>query len=102
MKNPIVRIVNASYVRDYEIRLTFADGDVKVVDFSRWLHGEVFKSLRDKRAFKRFFVAGGTVCWPNGADIAPETLKSVATPQQEVARPNSPLKLSNRRRRAQG
>lgn len=72
-----IRVVSAQYVRDYLIRLGFSDGTTKVVDFSRWLHGEVFRSLANKREFKRFFLSGGTVCWPNGADIAPETLHAI-------------------------
>ena len=77
MSKQLIRVVSAEYVRDYLLRLNFTDGTEKVVDFSRWLHGEVFRALADKRQFKRFFIAGGTVCWPNGADIAPETLRSV-------------------------
>jgi len=72
-----IRVTAAEYVRGFFIRLTFSDGSSKVVDFARWLHGDVFRPLADKRQFKRFFIAGGTVCWPNGADIAPETLHAV-------------------------
>jgi hypothetical protein len=75
MAKPLIRVISAEYVRQYQIRLHFSDGAEKVVDFARWLHGEVFRPLVAKREFKRFFVAGGTVCWPNGADIAPETLR---------------------------
>jgi len=75
MSNRPIRVVRATYVRDFRILLRFNDGAEKTVDFSRWLRGEVFKPLANKREFKRFFVAGGTVCWPNGADIAPETLR---------------------------
>jgi len=74
MSRQPVQVVSAEYVRNYELRLRFNDGVEKTVDFSRWLAGEVFKPLANKREFKRFFVSGGTVCWPNGADVAPETL----------------------------
>jgi hypothetical protein len=56
------------------IRLTFNDGTEKTVDFEPWLVGPVFEPLRDTEYFRRFFLEGGTVTWPNGADIAPETL----------------------------
>jgi len=75
MAKRVIRVTDAKYVRNYLIRLKFSDNATKTVDFSRWLHGEVFQPLADKREFKRFFVAGGTVCWPNGADVAPETLR---------------------------
>lgn len=74
MARQLIRVVRAVYVRDYKLRVRFTDGAEKVIDFSRWLHGEIFQPLTNKREFKRFFIAGGTVCWPNGADIAPETL----------------------------
>lgn len=60
MANPYARVVSAKYVRDYKLRLHFTDRPGKVVDFSRWLHGEVFQPLANKREFKRFFIAGGT------------------------------------------
>ncbi len=74
MVTSIVAVVAAVYDGEYRIRLRFNDGSSKTIDFSRWLHGRVFEALRDADEFRRFFVAGGTVCWPNGADIAPETL----------------------------
>lgn len=67
-------VVQAEHVDAYVIRLTFSDGVVADVDFKEWLDGPVFKALHDPGYLNRFFVEAGTVVWPNGADIAPETL----------------------------
>jgi hypothetical protein len=67
-------VVEAQYQGDFRIRLTFNDSSSKTVDFRSWLRGPVFAPLRQSNYFRRFFLDGGTVVWPNGADIAPETL----------------------------
>jgi hypothetical protein len=67
-------VIGAEYRGAYRIHVVFNDGVESTLDFSTWLHGPIFEPLHDQEYFKRFFVDGGTVAWPNGADIAPETL----------------------------
>ena len=67
-------VIDAAYRGGHRIHLVFQDGCEKTVDFSPWLVGPVFEPLKDTAYFQRFFLEGGTVSWPNGADIAPETL----------------------------
>jgi len=46
------------------------------VDLSQELYGEMFEPLQDPEIFANFTVHPEfhTLCWPNGADIAPEFL----------------------------
>ena len=74
MQTDLPTVVNAEYRGGYRIHLTFNDGTAKTVDFGQWLDGPIFEPLRDPDYFARFFLDGWTVAWPNGADIAPETL----------------------------
>ena len=67
-------VVRAEYRGDFRIHLTFSDRSEATIDFRHWLDGPVFEPLKDPSYFRRFFIDGGTVVWPNGADIAPETL----------------------------
>ena len=67
-------VIHATYRGDFQIDLVFNDGSEATLDFSQWLDGPVFEPLKDREYFRRFFIDGGTIAWPNGADIAPETL----------------------------
>lgn len=67
-------VTRAEYRGDYRIRVTFDDRSEKTIDFRRYLKGPVFEPLKDLKYFRRFFLDGWTVAWPNSADIAPEEL----------------------------
>lgn len=72
----LVDVVEVRYVRDYTVWVKFEDGTVGEVDLSSSLRGPVFEPLRNVEYFKQVRVDTeiGTIVWPNGADIAPETL----------------------------
>lgn len=67
-------VIQATYDGGFRIHLTFSDNLQGTLDFQHWLEGPIFEPLKDGHYFQRFFIDGGTVAWPNGADIAPETL----------------------------
>lgn len=68
-------VVRATYSGEFKVHLCFNDGLEAIVDFAEWLRdGAIFEPLRDTRYFQRFFIEAGTLTWPNGTDIAPETL----------------------------
>lgn len=64
----------------YRLRLTFDDGTIGEVDFGEREWRGVFEPLRDPDYFARVMIdpEGGTIAWPNGADMAPEPLYEAA------------------------
>jgi hypothetical protein len=87
-------VVRAEHRGGFRIRVVFNDGSENTIDLASWLEGPMFEPLKDAAFFKRLFVDGGTVVWPNGADIAPETLYEVAGRRR---RPNKRLQPSKAR-----
>jgi len=68
------------------VHVHFEDGTTADVDLSYLLEYDgVFELLRDRSYFARLTAdrEAGTIVWPNGADIAPETLYARA--QQHAA-----------------
>lgn len=69
-------IIEARWVKDYTVELTFSDLRKGRIDLKNYLGRGVFKELVDLKKFKQFKVDAelGTLTWPNGADLAPEVL----------------------------
>ncbi len=60
---------------NYRLELVFSDGSRGEIDLAARLFGPIFEPLRDSNLFNRVFVDEfGAVCWPNGADLAPDAL----------------------------
>lgn len=72
----IPKVIEAKYVKGYVIHIRFSDGTKGDVDLIHELFGEVFEPLKDIATFKDFRIHPEfhTLCWPNGADFAPEFL----------------------------
>lgn len=72
----IVHVTRVEVVGDHRLHLGFEDGIEGEIDFSALEWRGVFEPLRDPSYFGRVQLDRelGTIVWPNGADIAPETL----------------------------
>ena len=75
----IPKIVEVEQAGAYLIRVRFADGVEGEVDLSQELDGEMFEPLRDPQLFKQLKLDADThtIVWPNGADLAPEFVRSL-------------------------
>jgi hypothetical protein len=74
----ILKVKNFSIVDDFKLKVSFNNGETRIVDLSNDLSGEVFEPLKDKNFFKKAYLTEWSVIeWPNGADFAPEYLFEV-------------------------
>ncbi len=68
-------VTKIKYKDNYTFHITFDDGASGEVDFSEYVaKGRIFAPLKNKSFFKKAMIEGGTIAWPNGADVAPESL----------------------------
>lgn len=70
-------VVEARPLGGHRVYVRFDDGVAGEVDLAQIITFEgVFAALRSHEQFARLQVEPdlGTICWPNGADVAPETL----------------------------
>ena len=89
------RVVTAEARGEHSLDLTFKDGTRKRVNLCPLLDGPVFEPLLDPDYFALVELdrVAGTVIWPNGADIAPETLYDLASEPNAGAKRQSPNRI---------
>ncbi len=75
----MLRVIDVDYIKDYELLLTFSNGERKRVDLKPYLTGEVFGELLKRDMFIQYGLTHTTIEWVNGADLAPEFLYEIGT-----------------------
>ena len=72
----IPKVIEAKHTHDWTVYIRFDDGTEGEVDLGDELYGEIFEPLKEQEVFMKVFVHPEfhTICWPNGADFAPEFL----------------------------
>jgi Protein of unknown function (DUF2442) len=69
------RVVFVKTHPDWQLEVAFSDGTRGVVSLKKSLFGPVFEPLKDPTYFAQAMIDEfGAVCWPNGADLAPDAL----------------------------
>jgi len=82
-----LHVISVEYLEGYKLRLKFNNEEVRTVDLSQELYGEIFEPLREIAFFKQVTVnpETKTIEWPNGAGFAPEYLFDLTPAFQQTA-----------------
>ena len=67
-----IQVINASYIDDYKVEITFSDTTVQIVDFGSFLqkhpHPQHDK-YKEIELFKQFKIDGGNLVWGENWDL---------------------------------
>ena len=67
-------LVSIEPLPDHKLMVELADGRRGVVDVRPWLEAPGMARLRDQAYFAQVTILLGAATWPEGEDIAPDTL----------------------------
>ena len=70
----MVDVTSVEALPGYRLLLAFEDGKRGIYDVGPLLESGVFRRLKNVSLFSQVSVELGSVAWPGGLDIAPETL----------------------------
>jgi hypothetical protein len=68
------RVIAVTPKDAYTLNVCFSTGEDGEFDISPYLDIGVFKELKDVSYFRTVTVKDGTIVWPNGQDLCPDTI----------------------------
>jgi hypothetical protein len=68
------KVIDVKPIEDYNLIVTFDNGEVKLYDTKPLIKGSWFGQLKDIKLFNTVHIAGLSVEWEGGQDICPDDL----------------------------
>lgn len=90
--NPHVKSVHS--LDDYELEVSFENGESRRFDVKPYLGRGIFLRLRDPALFRGVRVSAGSIEWPGGLDLSYDTLyvdgQPITAPALEAEQGHAP------------
>ena len=67
-------VMKVKPLTNYQLKLTFDNGEVRIFDMKPYLDKGIYKELKDESKFRTVKVSFDSIEWCNQADIDPEFL----------------------------
>jgi hypothetical protein len=81
-----IRVQSVEPRDPFVVHVRFTNGEEREIDLDSYLRGPIFEPLRDDLTyFRQVRVEGGTIAWPNGADLDPDVLYLGLSPNASQA-----------------
>lgn len=74
------KVITVKPLNDYKLFLSFDTGEQRIFDVLPYIDGEWYGKLLDQSVFATVHIAGHTVEWVDGQDIAPHELYDLSVP----------------------
>lgn len=74
------KAIDVKPLEDYQLLVTFDNGEFKIFDVKPYLSHKIFESLKDVNIFNTVKIGGLSIEWSNGADICPDELYNNSKP----------------------
>ena len=69
-----ISVKSVGPLSEYQLLLTFENGEKKIFDIKKYLDKGIYKELKDENKFKTVRISFDSIEWCNKADIDPEFL----------------------------
>ncbi|MDX2188429.1 MAG: DUF2442 domain-containing protein [Bacteroidota bacterium] len=73
-------VINVIPEKNYFLKLTFENGEIRMLDMKPYLNKGIFQELKKLNVFYSFRVSFDTIQWNNEADLDPEVLYLISEP----------------------
>lgn len=78
------RVTKVKPIDNFQLELTFSNGEEKVLDMKPYLKTGRFIELKNNAVFASVICTMGSIQWQNGLDLCPDTLYEESVPYDKI------------------
>ncbi len=72
--NHLEEVTAVCALSGHQLKLKFKSGEDRLFDCTPYLNKGLFKALQNEAVFNQVRLCSGSIAWPGGLDLSPETL----------------------------